>query len=113
MKYYSIHKSFMDEVQKVLKKKGDARMWKWKIRFWWNRLLRKLGIQRDGVYYVGGKTVLPAPLDKEEEKDLLERLSEGDKTARAMLIEHNLRLVVYIARKFENTGVHIERKSVV
>ncbi|HLS66679.1 MAG TPA: RNA polymerase sporulation sigma factor SigE [Pseudogracilibacillus sp.] len=83
-------------------------MWKYKIRVWWNALLRKLGIQRDSVYYVGGKTVLPAPLDKETESNLLERLSEGDKTARAMLIEHNLRLVVYIARKFENTGVHIE-----
>jgi len=83
-------------------------MWLYRIRYWWNRFLRKLGFLKDEVYYIGGKTVLPSPLDKVEEKNLLERLQEGDKAARATLIEHNLRLVVYIARKFENTGIHIE-----
>jgi len=47
-------------------------------------------------------------LEKDREKQLLHQLSDGDREARALLIEHNLRLVVYIARKFENTGVHIE-----
>lgn len=83
-------------------------MWKFRLRFWWNKLLIKLGIKRDEIYYIGGKTALPAPLSKEEEKALLDRLPKGDKVARSTLIEHNLRLVVYIARKFENTGINIE-----
>lgn len=83
-------------------------MWKFRFRIWWNKLLIKIGIKKDEIYYIGGKTALPAPLDKIEEKRLLERLPTGDKTARATLIEHNLRLVVYIARKFENTGINIE-----
>src|SRR5690625_629617 len=70
--------------------------------------MRKLGLKKDAVYYIGSKTALPAPLDEEEEKRLVNLLPSGDKEARATLIEHNLRLVVYIARKFENTGIHIE-----
>ena len=57
------------------------------------------------VYYINGADVLPRPLSQEEESELLKK--EGD-TWRTTLIEHNLRLVVYIAKKFENTGVHIE-----
>ncbi|HLS22868.1 MAG TPA: RNA polymerase sporulation sigma factor SigE [Pseudogracilibacillus sp.] len=72
------------------------------------KLMRKLGLKKDAVYYIGSKTALPAPLDEEEEKRLVNLLPSGDKEARATLIEHNLRLVVYIARKFENTGIHIE-----
>lgn len=83
-------------------------MWKFHVRYWWNKLLITLGIKRDEIYYIGGKTALPAPLSKEEEKKLLDRLAKGDKVARSTLIEHNLRLVVYIARKFENTGINIE-----
>lgn len=83
-------------------------MWKFRLRIWWNKLLIKLGIKKDEIYYIGGKTALPAPLDKTEEKRLIELLPTGDKSARATLIEHNLRLVVYIARKFENTGINIE-----
>lgn len=83
-------------------------MWKFKIRIWWHKLLSKVGIKKDEIYYIGGKTALPAPLDKEEEKKLINKLPKGDETARATLIEHNLRLVVYIARKFENTGINIE-----
>lgn len=60
-----------------------------------------------GVYYVGGPEVLPAPLSKEEENRALENI-ESDPACRALLIEHNLRLVVYIAKKFENTGVGVE-----
>lgn len=83
-------------------------VWKFRIRIWWNKICIKLGIKKDEIYYIGVKTVLPAPLNKEEEKHLLNLLPKGDKSARATLIEHNLRLVVYIARKFENTGIHIE-----
>ncbi len=60
-----------------------------------------------GVYYVNGPDVLPAPLSAEEEAVVLARLP-GDEEARALLIEHNLRLVVYIARRFENTGTGLE-----
>src|SRR5699024_426240 len=80
----------------------------WRLRLLWNKLLIKLRIKTDEIYYIGGKTVLPPPLEREEEQELLEALTKGDKSARAMLIEHNLRLVVYIARKFENTGINIE-----
>ncbi|MBR5328706.1 MAG: RNA polymerase sporulation sigma factor SigE [Firmicutes bacterium] len=60
------------------------------------------------VLYVGGSDVLPAPLSLAEEREMLSRMGEQDDAARAALIEHNLRLVVYIARRFENTGVYIE-----
>ncbi len=60
------------------------------------------------IDYIGGSEVLPPPLPSDEERRLLERLSQHDFEARQQLIEHNLRLVVYIARKFENTGVNIE-----
>lgn len=80
----------------------------WKIRLWINKGLVKLGLRRDEIYYIGGKATLPAPLDKVEEKELLQRLPDNDPVAKATLIEHNLRLVVYIARKFENTGINIE-----
>ena len=60
------------------------------------------------VLYVGGSDVLPAPLSTEEEREMLFRMGEEDTAARASLIEHNLRLVVYIAKKFDNTGVGVE-----
>lgn len=61
------------------------------------------------IMYIGGADTLPAPLSREEERRLIEKLrGEGGAEARAKLIEHNLRLVVYIARRFENTGVGIE-----
>lgn len=62
----------------------------------------------DEIYYVGGSEALPPPLTRDEEAYLLSRLPDGDASVRSMLIERNLRLVVYIARKFENTGLHIE-----
>lgn len=69
--------------------------------------LTKLGLlPQRGVHYIGGSDTLPPPLDREREAELLERLEE--ETARQELIEHNLRLVVYIARRFENTGIGIE-----
>lgn len=60
------------------------------------------------IFYVGSAEALPPPLNSEEEAALLNRLVEGDQQVRAELIERNLRLVVYIARKFENTGINIE-----
>lgn len=60
-----------------------------------------------GAYYINGPDVLPAPLSKEEEGEALSRLPE-DEDARAKLIEHNLRLVVYVARRFEGTGTGLE-----
>jgi len=84
------------------------RIWKLRLRLWYYKILIKLGIKSDEIYYIGGSTALPPPLEKEEEHKLLDLLTTGDQSARAMLIEHNLRLVVYIARKFENTGINIE-----
>lgn len=60
------------------------------------------------IYYIGGSDILPPPLEKEEEQDALDRLRNGENEVRQLLIERNLRLVVYIARKFENTGVYVE-----
>jgi len=79
-----------------------------RLRLWWYNLLIKLGFKSDEIYYIGGSAALPPPLSKEEEKELLTLLAKGDKSARAILIERNLRLVVYIARKFENKGINIE-----
>ena len=60
------------------------------------------------IMYIGGSDVLPPPLKRDEEGELIARLAQGDERAKSRLIEHNLRLVVYIARRFENTGVNIE-----
>lgn len=61
------------------------------------------------IHYIGGTEILPAPFSAEEEKEILAKLgSSHDKEARSSLIEHNLRLVVYIAKKFENTGIGVE-----
>ena len=73
------------------------------------RLLARLGLCLPGkIMYIGGSDTLPAPLDREEEADVLLRLERGEEGAREILIEHNLRLVAYIARRFENTGINIE-----
>ncbi|HHW38308.1 MAG TPA: RNA polymerase sporulation sigma factor SigE [Bacillales bacterium] len=79
-----------------------------KLTLMWYKLLMKFGLKADEIYYIGGKEALPPPLSKEEEEHLLEKLPTGDKAAKSILIERNLRLVVYIARKFENTGINIE-----
>ena len=69
-------------------------------------------IQKDedfeNIFYIGGNDNLPAPLNPEEEAEEIEKLSKGDNEAKKKLVEHNLRLVVYIAKKFENTGVGLE-----
>ena len=72
----------------------------------WRRLRWML---RPGkLHYIGGSDVLPPPLSREEEMALTARLETGDPTVTATLIEHNLRLVVYIARRFESTGINLE-----
>lgn len=65
-------------------------------------------LKTDEIFYVGSTEVLPPPLSNDEETFLLTRLQNGDSTVKSVFIERNLRLVVYIARKFENTGVGIE-----
>ena len=73
------------------------------------RLLKRILKKGAGVFYIGGSDVFPPPLKPEEEAVLLEQLGgEDDMTVKSVLIERNLRLVVYIARKFENTGINVE-----
>ena len=73
------------------------------------KLLARLGLRLPGkVMYIGGSDTLPPPLSREEEAELITRLDRGEEEVRSKLIERNLRLVVYIARRFENTGVGIE-----
>lgn len=72
-----------------------------------NRILKFLK-RGDSCLFVGSTDILPPPLSKEEEYELALRSSEGDKVARDKLIEHNLRLVVFLAKKYENTGYDIE-----
>jgi len=73
------------------------------------RLLQKLGLWApEKIFYIGGSDVLPAPLKQEEEQQCIAALDCGSEDAKQTLIEHNLRLVVYIARRFENTGIGIE-----
>ena len=80
--------------------RGRALLW---------RLLARLGLCLPGkIMYIGGSDTLPPPLSREEEGELIHRLARGDREARSRLIEHNLRLVAYIARRFENTGINIE-----
>ena len=73
-----------------------------------NKILSKLNIGTKRVDYIGGNDALPPPLKKDEEEKLVEKLESGGDEIRNILIERNLRLVVYIARKFENTGVGVE-----
>ena len=79
------------------------------MKKWLWRLLNKLGIVPSGhVFYVGGADILPPPLKGQEEIDALQLLEQGNEAAKQLLIERNLRLVVFIARRFENTGVNLE-----
>ena len=72
-------------------------------------ILEKLkSLLKKGVYYIGGADILPPPLKGDQERSALEAMEQGDESARQKLVEHNLRLVVYIARRFENTGTHLE-----
>ena len=75
------------------------------MRRLWRKVLRLLSGRVD---YIGGGQTLPPPFTQEEEEKVMQALRDGDESVREGLIEHNLRLVVYIARKFENTGVGVE-----
>ena len=76
---------------------------------WLIAFLTRLGLgQKEGVFYIGGSDILPPPLKGQQEQQALLALEQGDEAAKQLLIEHNLRLVVYIARRFENTGVNLE-----
>lgn len=71
--------------------------------------LAKIGlVDKGNVFYIGGADVLPPPLKGAQEQEALMALEQGDEVAKQLLIEHNLRLVVFIARRFENTGVNLE-----
>ena len=78
------------------------------IIFIQERILSIFGIQAPPVFYIGGSDTLPPPLEREAEEKAIAALDEGDEAARKKLIEHNLRLVVYISKRFENTGINIE-----
>ncbi len=87
------------------------KQWRYRLFLWKYRILNSLHKLRkqEGVYYIGGRDVFPPPLCTEEEAILLEQLGgEEDLQVKTILIERNLRLVVYIARKFENTGINVE-----
>lgn len=85
--------------------KYNKLLWKMKV----NQLIIRLGLREpDPIWYIGGSDVLPQPLPRAKEREVLEAMKNGDLGAKSTLIEHNLRLVVYIARRFENTGINIE-----
>ncbi len=71
------------------------------------KIILSLRLSR-AIHYIGSTEVLPPPLGERQEMDLIFRLGQGEMTVKSTLIEHNLRLVVYIAKKFENTGINIE-----
>lgn len=84
------------------------RIWH-KLSIFVRKVFFRLGITLPGtVMYIGGSDTLPPPLSREEEAKYITMLAEGVPGAREVMIEHNLRLVVYIARRFENTGINIE-----
>lgn len=82
----------------------DLKIFK-KIKIWLQKCLAPSAYE---LYYIGGSDVLPPPLERVEEEKAVSAMESGDEGAKKLLIEHNLRLVVYIARRFENTGVNLE-----
>ena len=79
-----------------------------KLRSYIRGLFDKLVNDITTIYYIGGPEALPPPLSGEEERNLIDKLKDGDDSVNSELIERNLRLVVYIAKKFENTGINVE-----
>lgn len=71
-------------------------------------ILKFIDINESNIFYIGGSDVLPAPLAPDEEAELLSRFDTDSENVRRVLIEHNLRLVVYIAKKFESSGINVE-----
>lgn len=72
------------------------------------KIINKLNLDENVLYYVSGSEGLPRPLSAEEEEEVIKKIAEGDRASKSRLIEHNIRLVVYIARRFENTGVDLD-----
>ena len=73
------------------------------------QFLKRFGfLQDESLFYIGGSDILPPPLKGQQEQDALTAMEQGSEEAKQLLIEHNLRLVVYIARRFENTSVNLE-----
>ena len=79
-----------------------------KIKELYYKIIKKFINEENNIYYIAGPDKLPAPLNSKEERELLEKLMKKDINAKNTLVERNLRLVVYIAKKFENSGVNIE-----
>lgn len=79
-----------------------------KINFLINCIKNKFSCKDKSIYYINGPEVLPAPFTQEEENKVMQRIILGDESAREMLITHNLRLVVYISKKFDSSGINIE-----
>ena len=78
------------------------------VRLKLRKFLKLFSLSTNLLRFISGGEVLPLPYSVEEENLMIERLSNGETQIRDLLIEHNLRLVVYIARRFENTGVNLE-----
>ncbi len=76
-----------------------------KIKSW---ILTHLSPAPPDIFYIGGSDILPPPLDRASEERAIIQMQSGDEAAKKLLIEHNLRLVVYISRRFENTGINLE-----
>lgn len=93
---------FFDKGENIVIRKN------WNIKHRFLLWLDKIFGFKFGIHYINGPETLPTPLSKEEEEDVFSRLCENDEAARDILITHNLRLVVYIAKKFESTGVGVE-----
>lgn len=79
-----------------------------KLKEIYRNILKTIGVDENYLYYIAGSDKLPSPLSQEEEQELLEKLMNKDLDAKNTLVEKNLRLVVYIAKKFENSGINIE-----
>lgn len=82
--------------------------WKVLLKKWKAFICNKKRKGKNGLFYIGGSDTLPPPLSAEEEQQAVRAFMGGSKKARDLLIEHNLRLVVYIARKFESAGINVE-----
>ncbi|MGN0664263.1 MAG: RNA polymerase sporulation sigma factor SigE [Negativibacillus sp.] len=78
------------------------------LECWKNWIVSLFRRRQKGIYYINGPEILPAPLSREEEQAVFRRLEQKDEWAKQQLITHNLRLVVYIAKKFDSTGINVE-----